>query len=524
MPTTANDPFSETAADLDKSDAQASQPGASGTEVPVTVHASRYSAASKGAAKLPPIHEETRTVIIFPQGAVVRLSAAVTPGELVVLTNKRTGSDVICRVTNVKTQPGIQNYVHLEFTQRALDFWQEPASSPRNAAPARTSARIDPAATATTADTVFVSTGPVQPIEQTEPVVKPSAFTVETRTASPSLPKVTSLADDVAADPKASPKPPATTRPSETHSSATPAVRPPVVRASRPQLQPFEASIPRKNTSKVVIFSVAAVVLLAFCGVAATILLRQEHGTTSILADSNSFRPATPDSARTSLATDTPPFNASPRTSEIDPRVAAPAKNPSADISTPQLAPVHEVAEPPKVVITEPSKADVASQPASHPAPRATLNVGKMVAPKINTAARVNAQEPPPVLTADANTLPNVLTENLNAPAHIAVVAPPVLAAPSPVKGGQLQQPKLLSSVPAVYPSLARSQRLQGNVTIDTLIDAKGNVASMKVLNGNALLQNAATEALRRWKYQPATLDGQAIPIHINVTISFKLN
>jgi hypothetical protein len=100
----------------------------------VTIHASRYSAASKGAGKLPPVHEETRTVIIFPQGAVVRLSAMVTPGELVVVTNNRTGADVICRVTSVKTQPGIQNYVNLEFTQRALGFWEEPRQAERSLA------------------------------------------------------------------------------------------------------------------------------------------------------------------------------------------------------------------------------------------------------------------------------------------------------------------------------------------------------------------------------------------------------
>src|SRR5579862_6849950 len=130
MPSTAKDPFTEVAAALNE--AQSSQPGdATSAEIPVTVHASRYSSASKGAAKLPPVHEETRTVIIFPQGAVVRLSASVTPGELVVLTNKRTGADVICRVTTVKTQPGIQNYVHLEFTQRALDFWEETPATGR---------------------------------------------------------------------------------------------------------------------------------------------------------------------------------------------------------------------------------------------------------------------------------------------------------------------------------------------------------------------------------------------------------
>src|SRR5207302_1689902 len=109
MPSTAKDSLSEptTTAGPAKNEVQKSQPGnAAGTEIPVTVHASRYSAASKGSAKLPPVHEETRTVIVLPQGAVVRLSATVAVGELVVLTNKRTGADVICRVTNIKAQPG----------------------------------------------------------------------------------------------------------------------------------------------------------------------------------------------------------------------------------------------------------------------------------------------------------------------------------------------------------------------------------------------------------------------------------
>ena len=95
-----------------------------GMEIPVVVHASRYSAASRGTAKaLPSVHEETRTVIVFPQGAVVRLSATMVQGELVVLTNQQSGADVLCKVANVKAQPGIQNYVDLEFTQRAPGFW-----------------------------------------------------------------------------------------------------------------------------------------------------------------------------------------------------------------------------------------------------------------------------------------------------------------------------------------------------------------------------------------------------------------
>jgi outer membrane biosynthesis protein TonB len=43
------------------------------------------------------------------------------------------------------------------------------------------------------------------------------------------------------------------------------------------------------------------------------------------------------------------------------------------------------------------------------------------------------------------------------------------------------------------------------------------------VITGNPLLQSAAVESLRLWKYQPARLNGEVIPIHINVAITFHL-
>src|SRR3954471_14143676 len=92
-----------------------------GAEIPVTVHASRTTQAM--GKNLPPVHEDTRTVIVLPQGAVVRLTATLAPGETVVLTNRSTGADVLCRVGNVKSQQGAQHYVDLEFMQRAPGFW-----------------------------------------------------------------------------------------------------------------------------------------------------------------------------------------------------------------------------------------------------------------------------------------------------------------------------------------------------------------------------------------------------------------
>jgi protein TonB len=99
---------------------------------------------------------------------------------------------------------------------------------------------------------------------------------------------------------------------------------------------------------------------------------------------------------------------------------------------------------------------------------------------------------------------------------------PAAPAAPLPI-GGDVKQAKLVSSVPPVYPTLAKNQHISGDVRIDALIDASGRVTTMKVVSGPTLLHQAAMDALKQWKYQPATLDGKAVPMHLTVNIQFRL-
>jgi TonB family protein len=95
-------------------------------------------------------------------------------------------------------------------------------------------------------------------------------------------------------------------------------------------------------------------------------------------------------------------------------------------------------------------------------------------------------------------------------------------AAPVPV-GGDVRPAKLITSVAPVYPTLAKSQHVSGSVLIDALIDATGHVIAMKVVSGPTLLHQSAMDALRQWKYQPALLDGRAVPMHLTVTIQFRM-
>jgi protein TonB len=96
-------------------------------------------------------------------------------------------------------------------------------------------------------------------------------------------------------------------------------------------------------------------------------------------------------------------------------------------------------------------------------------------------------------------------------------------AAPALPVGGDVKPARLIASVPPVYPALAKNQHVSGDVRIDALIDATGHVTTMKIVSGPTLLHQAAMDSLRQWKYQPASLNGSAVPMHLTVTIQFRL-
>jgi TonB family protein len=65
---------------------------------------------------------------------------------------------------------------------------------------------------------------------------------------------------------------------------------------------------------------------------------------------------------------------------------------------------------------------------------------------------------------------------------------------------------------------------ITGDVIIDAVVHANGQVGEMKVLTGPAALREAATAALRQYQYQPATEGGKAVASHVKVTVKFWFN
>ena len=87
--------------------------------------------------------------------------------------------------------------------------------------------------------------------------------------------------------------------------------------------------------------------------------------------------------------------------------------------------------------------------------------------------------------------------------------------------GGQIRPPVRVKEVAPVYPAIAQSARVQGDVVIEATIDEEGNVADARVVKSTPLLDQAALDAVRQWQYQPSLLNGVPTAVVTTVTVKF---
>ena len=90
--------------------------------------------------------------------------------------------------------------------------------------------------------------------------------------------------------------------------------------------------------------------------------------------------------------------------------------------------------------------------------------------------------------------------------------------------GGQIKPPTKIRNVQPVYPLIAQSARVQGVVIIEATIDPGGKVSGAHVIRSIPLLDQAALDAVRQWKFTPTLLNGVAVPVIMTVTVNFELS
>ena len=73
------------------------------------------------------------------------------------------------------------------------------------------------------------------------------------------------------------------------------------------------------------------------------------------------------------------------------------------------------------------------------------------------------------------------------------------------------------------YPEKAQREGIEGPVVLDLYINADGSVQNVGVVSGPAVLANAATSAVRQWRFKPHVVDSRRVKMRMRVTIRFTL-
>ncbi len=571
-------------------------------EVPVKVHGSRVTEVVRGITPhSEPFEEQTATMIVFPQGGVLRMATPVTAGQMMVVTNAKSGHDAICRVVKVRAYAQSQSYVEIEFTNRQPGYWGvrfagdnvEPAkpfaplspspspaisttvyfesqrspetpAKPANPAPAAiappaVSKRLEPspgfssqkkqaatrsdrehAAQLNKKESSFVAIGAQ---EEVQPAASTTTFKAKIeRPVAPAAPlsmselrgdssvaapistslgsgvpgEMTDLSDDLeetSAHQQQAEQPhtlavftpaPVNTAPQKVFGARFDSIAPSAAESAS------EAPSSMGTSWFLIAAGIAALMVAAIGGAF------YWH----VLPGTKSNSPA----GSAPLAVNLPAANSNiPTAPEVSGGVANVAPAPATQDAQQRLvASAPPASAPPAATRTiEPASASSNRAPAASAVNQKPAKVMPDMSGAL-TAHPVSAQR----AAGDLDAAPSVdagapSSGVLQQMASAADVAPPPAPAPPVRVGGDVKSPKLISSVLPVYPSMARSSGIAGNVVVLVSVSPTGAVVGTKVLSGPAVLRQAAVEALRRWKYQPATLNGTPVAVDVTVTMSF---
>jgi protein TonB len=83
----------------------------------------------------------------------------------------------------------------------------------------------------------------------------------------------------------------------------------------------------------------------------------------------------------------------------------------------------------------------------------------------------------------------------------------------------------LVRKVTPTYPQMAKIARVQGPVVLAAVIDKDGTIQNLHVLStASPLLNQAAIDAVRQWKYKPYILNGEPVVVDTQITVNFTLS
>jgi TonB family protein len=85
----------------------------------------------------------------------------------------------------------------------------------------------------------------------------------------------------------------------------------------------------------------------------------------------------------------------------------------------------------------------------------------------------------------------------------------------------RVEPPRKVHDVRPLWPDEARRAGVQGIVIVEFTVDVDGTVADARILRGVPLLEKAALDCVRQWRYEPTLLNGRPIPFKMIAAVTF---
>ena len=565
---------------LAQADSSRAHPEAVFLEVPVKIHGSRVLEVVRGITPhTEPFEEQTVTMIVFPGGGVVRMRAAMHAEQAVVLTNLKSGQNAIGRVSRVRPCGNRQVYVELEFATAQRGFWGVEFASERSEAEEKTRPEAPPIVSGTAelkappADSAEAPIVEARADEQATAVVVPLPANFAVPVAShPSVAIAASVPEASSATARAG-KPASVFvsmgeseevelaatetsglrqgQPGKSETATAPAGAPQAV-ATVPEPS-FPAHLPKSlgsaegagifdrereaspdassnfgtrsdfgtfagagenrqaRRSWALIVTCAALLLAAGGGGAVYWVNEQLAAELPAIPLPNAPAPPVEITSAQDLAA--PPVAQTHAGTSLGDSAPAAAEAVHADVA-PRDAVVGAGGS-----TAMPARASQLSQSkgrAAMPHVSGTVNAGP-VASREEKGARGAAGASLDARDGAGKRGDDLAGAGVSQPARPRVPQALALDAGVPVKA-----PRLISETKPDYPATARQAGVDGNVVVRIVIDKAGNVVDARAIAGPEMLRGAAVDAVRQWRYDPSSLNGQPVSVQMPVTIPFR--
>ena len=180
---------------------------------------------------------------------------------------------------------------------------------------------------------------------------------------------------------------------------------------------------------------------------------------------------------------------------------------------------------PAKPAVTETAKVNEETKPAAKTenVGNAMANMSEQIDNTIVIGVRKREVEDP---KTSANVAQPVAKESTNDTPPVdnsAKIEPQqnVVGDGSPLQIGSLLE-YATARVAPTYPPAAKTMRMTGTVKVEVLLNEDGSIAEVQKTSGPSMLQRAAVDAVKRWKFKPFVRDGQ--PVKASGFVSFNFN